>query len=140
VTTLVQVAAVIVVPIALLIAFSQILGAPHRPGDGFTAGIISSLGLTLHYVVFGRRRARAMLRVHGFDRVLMAGLIVAYGAAVLPMVVDRPLLGSVAIGVEISPIGTISLSRGLIFDLGIYLVVLGGAMAIADSIGRARQP
>ena len=138
-TPLLQIAAVVIVPIALLIALAQLVGASDRPGDGFTAGIITSLGLTLQYLVFGGARARARLREPRFYRLFLMGLTIALIAAVLPIVLGEPLLAAGEVVIELPLVGPLVVSRGLVFDLAVYLVVLGGAMTIVDSLGRARR-
>jgi hypothetical protein len=52
-TPLIRVVSIIIVPIAFLIAVSHLLGAERGPGDGFTAGIIMALALTLQYETRG---------------------------------------------------------------------------------------
>lgn len=138
-TPLLQIAAVVIVPLSLLIALTQLVGASDRPGDGFTAGIITSLGLTLQYVVFGGAQARTRLREPRFYRLFMAGLTIALGAAMLPTVLGRRFLAAAEVELAVPLIGMFEVSRGLMFDIAVYLVVLGGAMTIVDSLGRARR-
>ena len=50
-----------VLPFALLMALSQLLYGGDGPGDGFTAGVISGLGVALWYIVFGYEEAQRRL-------------------------------------------------------------------------------
>jgi multicomponent K+:H+ antiporter subunit A len=136
-TPLIRVVVLAVLPLSFLISMVYLLGAEDRPGDGFTAGIISSLGLTLGYLAYGYGEARDRFRWLRFETVLFFGLIVTFCAAVLPLLAGEPLLGEQSTGFAIPLVGEIELSRGLLFDIGIYLVVLGGTMSAMDAMERA---
>jgi len=133
-TPLIRAVALAVLPISFLISFAYLLGAEDAPGDGFTAGIISSLGLTLAYLSFGFREARDRFEWVAFESVLLVGLAVTLAAAVLPLLTGGPLLAEQHLAFRLPVLGEVTLSRGLLFDLGIYLVVLGGTMTVIDAL------
>lgn len=136
-TPLVRLVTMSTFPIALLISMTHLVGADQGPGDGFTAGIISSLGITLQYVSFGYREARRMFRRLGFQRLLVLGLAIAVLAALLPVFAGEPLLAIQELSLDVPLVGVVRLTRAMLFDVGIYFVVLGGAMTAVDSLGRA---
>jgi multicomponent K+:H+ antiporter subunit A len=138
-TPLLRLVPLAVLPISFLLSFSHLLGAERAPGDGFTAGIISSLGLTLSYLSFGFREAHRRFARVPFERLLWVGLAVAFLASVLPLLYGEPLLGGGELRLEIPLVGELSPSRGLLFDLGIYLSVVGGTMTALDALERAIQ-
>lgn len=135
-TPLIRLMTMAVLPITLLISMSHIVGAHGNPGDGFTAGIISSLGLTLQYVVFGYGEAHARFRRIPYLTVLIAGLGIALLAAGLPLLAGQPVLADLEAQFYVPLIGTIRLARAMLFDIGIYFVVFGGAMTSIDNLGR----
>lgn len=124
-------------PIALLISMTHLVNANHGPGDGFTAGIISALGATLQYVSFGFTAARRLFERLNFERVMLVGLLVALVAALAPLLTGEPIFGVLALSLEIPVVGTVRLTRALAFDVGIYLVVFGGAMTVIETLGRS---
>jgi multisubunit Na+/H+ antiporter MnhB subunit len=134
VTPLIRMVALAVLPVSLLLSFAYLIGAEHGPGDGFTAGIISSLGLTLEYLAFGYREARKRFEWVRFETVLFLGLGVTLAASLLPLLFGEPLLAELHAAFRVPGIGEVSLSRGLLFDFGIYLVVLGGTMTAIDAL------
>lgn len=138
-TPLIRVVTIAVLPIAVLISISHLAGAEQGPGDGFTAGIISALGFALQYVLFGYAEARRMFSRIRFRGILAAGLGVAVFASVMPILAGLPAFAIQEWDIDLSLLGTVRLSRAMIFDVGIYLVVLGGSMTVVDSLGRAMK-
>jgi len=135
-TPLIRLMTMAILPIALLISMTHIVGGDERPGDGFTAGVISALGLTLQYVVFGYAEAHARFRRIPFATVLFIGLSIALVASAGPLLVGQPVLADLEVRLDLPLIGTIRLARAMLFDIGIYFVVFGGAMTSIDSLGR----
>jgi multisubunit Na+/H+ antiporter MnhB subunit len=134
VTPLIRLVSRTVLPIAFLISLTHLLRAEHGPGDGFTAGIIASLALTLEYLTFGYREARRRVEWIRFDAVLFLGLLLALVAALVPLLAGRPVLADVGLELPIPLIGEVRLGRSLLFDIGIYLAVIGGVMSAIDAL------
>lgn len=135
-TPLIRLVTVATLPISLLISMTHLVGADQGPGDGFTAGIISSLGITLQYVSFGHHEARQMFRRVRFQLLLLFGLATAVLASLLPILAGEPLLAIQEASLDVPLVGVVRLTRAMLFDVGIYFVVLGGAMTVVDGLGR----
>jgi multisubunit Na+/H+ antiporter MnhB subunit len=121
-------------PVAALISVTHLVGVEHGPGDGFTAGIISALGITLAYELLGYHEARDRLRGLRFESVLGAGLAIVLLSAMMPLVAGQPFLAESRAGIHVPLLGDVSLSSSLLFDIGIYLGVLGGAMVAIENL------
>lgn len=96
----------------------------NQPGGGFVGGLIASAGILLMYIAFGMREAD---RVYRFNPrgVASLGLLCAAAAGLLPMLSGRPFLTSMFRQIDVPGIGTLQLSTVLLFDFGVFLVVLG---------------
>lgn len=138
-TPLIRFVATITLPIALIISMTHLVGAEDGPGDGFTAGIISSLGLTLEYLAFGYEEARHKLRGLHFEYLLALGFTLVLLASVIPIFAAEPLLAILELSVEIPAVGEMRLNRAMLFDVGIYFVVVGGAMTVIDQLRRVDE-
>jgi multicomponent K+:H+ antiporter subunit A len=137
VTPLIRLVSTAILPIALLISMAHLIGAEEGPGDGFTAGIISSLGLTLEYLVFGYSEVHRRFRWLYFEYVLAGGLTIALVSAIVPILFGASLLSMQGLVAELPVLGDIKLTRAMLFDVGIYLVVFGGAMTAIDRLNLA---
>jgi multicomponent Na+:H+ antiporter subunit B len=137
-TPLIRLVSVAVLPAALLISLSHLVGAEHGPGDGFTAGIISALGVTLEYELRGYRAVRDRLGRLRFEHVLGTGLAVTLVAATLPLLLGGALLGELAAAIPLPVVAPIELTQAHLLDLGIYLAVAGGALTAIDHLRSSR--
>lgn len=132
-----QLAAVLVLPFAFLIAMAHILYAGVSPGDGFTAGVILGLGVTLWFVVYGYEETKTRLRWLHPPPMIGIGLLIAFANAALPVLFGREFLGFTALdGVSIADI---KLASPVLFEIGICLTVFGGISAIIEAISHPKE-
>lgn len=101
----------------------------NHPGGGFVGGLIASAGILLVYIAFGMREGD---RIYGFNYRIVAsvGLLCAAAAGLLPMFAGRPFLTSMFGSIDVPVVGTLQLSTVLLFDFGVFLVVLGTVVGI----------
>ncbi len=121
-------------PLALVVSFFVLLRGHNLPGGGFTAGLITSVALILQYVASGSDFARARLRMDHL-RVLAAGLFLAVGTGLVSVVLGYPFLTSSYGHVHLPLVGDIELASAMLFDLGVYLVVVGAALLVLSEFG-----
>ncbi|WP_193024450.1 Na+/H+ antiporter subunit A [Corynebacterium casei] len=106
----------------------------NAPGGGFAGGLVAALALILRYLAGGRAELEEALPIDG-GRIMGAGLIFSIAAAIGPMLWGMPPLASAYGSIDIPLVGSVSLPSALVFDLGVYLVVIGLTLHILHSIG-----
>jgi multicomponent K+:H+ antiporter subunit A len=109
----------------------------NRPGGGFIAGLVLAVPLLLQYVLQGAHYVEQRM---GFDhaRWIGIGLLLAVATGAGAMVLGHPFLTSGYASLGIPLVGQVGLASALGFDLGVYLVVFGGAMLILSMLGTVR--
>lgn len=115
-------------PLLAFFSLFMLFRGHNEPGGGFIGGLLVASGFALYALAHGANAARAALR---FDphAIIAAGLFVALGSGLVgPLVFGTPFLTGVWLPVSIPSIG--KLSTVLLFDVGVYLVVLGASMLI----------
>jgi NADH:ubiquinone oxidoreductase subunit 5 (subunit L)/multisubunit Na+/H+ antiporter MnhA subunit/multisubunit Na+/H+ antiporter MnhB subunit len=117
---------------ALLVAASHWLYGGGQPGDGFTAGVIAGLAVSLSYIVRGYRRTRAIFPWLKSRLIVLLGLTIA--------VVNALLFGVLGSGYFLrvqdwgdAPAG-LHFSSTLLFELAIGLTVFGAVTMVMDTI------
>jgi multicomponent K+:H+ antiporter subunit A len=65
-----------------------------------------------------------------------AGLLIAAGTGLASIVLGFPFLTSTTVYLDWTPIDLVGLSSAAIFDLGIFLVVLGALLQVLVGLGR----
>lgn len=111
----------------LLLAFSlfMLLRGHNEPGGGFIGGLLAVTAFALYALAFDARRARALLRVS--PRTLTAlGLLLAVGSGGLAWLVGQPFMRGLWLPAELP--AELKLGTVLLFDIGVYLVVLGAVL------------
>jgi multisubunit Na+/H+ antiporter MnhB subunit len=124
--------------IPTLIVFSvYLLVVGHdAPGGGFAGGLVGAAAVLLVYLTFGDRGVRRVLRID--PEVLTGiGLAVAFVAGALGLILDDAFLAALTASTEVPLIGTVKVTSVLLFDLGVYLVVVGLVATATLRLGAA---
>ncbi len=137
-TPLTRVAANLLLPFTLLIAMSHIAYGAGAPGDGFTAGVVSGLGVAVWYVVFGYGEAKQKLRWLHPINLIGAGIGLAILNAAIPLLLGEPFLVTTQFKSLWLPAG-LHLTSTTFFETGIFLTVLGGSALILETIAHPQE-
>nr|WP_010133680.1 Na+/H+ antiporter subunit B [Microbulbifer agarilyticus] len=122
--------------VALILLFSvyMLMRGHNLPGGGFIAGLIASAAFVLYALAWSLREAREALRVSPV-KLAAIGALISLASAVPGMLKGFPpftglwlFIGGGA-GDKGIPISTV-----LLFDVGIYLAVLGAVLALFFTI------
>lgn len=119
-------------PLMMLYSLFVLLRGHNNPGGGFIGGLVAAAAFALYSIAHDVKSARICLRVR--PQVLIGvGLLVAVVAG-LPAVLsgEGTFLTGMWTGVGIPVAG--KFGTPLLFDVGVYLVVLGVATLIVFSL------
>ncbi len=129
------VVAQILLPLALLVSVYIFLRGHNQPGGGFIAGLITSVALILQYMARGHDWTRQRLPV-SYPVVAVCGLAIAVATGLGSWLFGYPFLTSAFGHFHIPLIGEIELASAMLFDLGVYLAVVGATLMILINLGR----
>lgn len=122
-------------PLALTVSVYILLRGHNLPGGGFIAGLISAVALMLQYVAGGIDFGAARLQRVDYIKVTATGLALATATGAASWLFDRPFLTG-AHGYVYPPlIGKMELASAIVFDLGVYLVVVAGVLLVLTELG-----
>lgn len=139
---LLRVAANVVLPVALVFTVYIFMRGHNMPGGGFIAGLITAVALVLQFMAMGQDQAETYLRAeHGrrFVRWIGAGLGIAGLTGVAAFLFGRPFLTSAHGHPHVPLLGELPFASAALFDLGVYLTVVGGTMLTISVLGAASQ-
>ena len=131
---LVDVVTRLLFPSMMLLSAYFFFSGHNAPGGGFAGGLVAALALTLRYLAGGRREAEETLPVHP-GKVLGIGIMFTTAAAVAPMFFGYPPLTSSYAEFEVPLIGDVTVPSALVFDAGVYIIVVGLIMHVLASMG-----
>ncbi|MCC5858360.1 MAG: Na+/H+ antiporter subunit B [Ectothiorhodospiraceae bacterium] len=131
-------AARFLLPLLLLFSVFVLLRGHDEPGGGFIAGLVGAVGFALYMFAFDAARTKTLLVI---PPVVMVGvgLFAATASGILPVFVNLPFFTALWWPVELPGFGEVKFSTPLIFDIGVYLVVLGSVMKIVLALAEAEE-
>ena len=125
----------VIMPVVLLVGFYIFLRGHNEPGGGFIAGLIVSIAVVMQYMASGFSWASARLK-YPYHGVIGAGVLVAGFTGIGSWFVDKPFLTSDFTYVRIPPFEKFELATAALFDLGVFLAVVGAVMLSLESFSR----
>ena len=120
-------------PVIVVIAFYLLIRGHDLPGGGFAAGIAMSCALVLQYMALGTREFEARLRIRPLILV-GAGLLLAAATGVGAIVFGHPFLTTWFRYASLPIVGEVPLASALVFDAGIFVLVVGTTALILIAI------
>ena len=132
----------LVLPIALVFSVYIFWRGHNLPGGGFIAGLVTAAALVLQYMGLGQARAEALLRAAGgrrFVRWIGSGLGIACLTGLGAFVLGRPFLTSAHGHPSVPLLGELPLASAALFDLGVYVTVVGATMLMLSVLGAASK-
>lgn len=116
---------------ALMLLFSVfiLLRGHNEPGGGFIGGLIAASALAIYGIANGVPAVRRAIRIHPLA-IAGAGLLMSTAAGLISIAADVPFMTGLWIYPTILGL-EVPLSSVMLFDIGVYFVVLGAITAIA---------
>lgn len=110
---------------ALVVAAALIVKGYTDVGDGFSAGVIVGLAISLRYVTLGPARSeRGLPILRHAPAGVAGGLLISLAVGFGPVLAgDPPFTHVPGPGEEVVHIGTLELISAVAFDVGVFLVV-----------------
>ncbi len=119
---------VIVVSVYLLLA------GHNAPGGGFAGGLVAGMALVARYLAGGRFELGAAAPIDA-GKLLGTGLVLATGTALVPLFFGVDALTSTWFEWNLGVFGEVKFVTSTVFDVGVYLVVIGLVLDVLRSLG-----
>jgi multicomponent K+:H+ antiporter subunit A len=131
----------LLLPFSALVSVYFLLRGHQAPGGGFVGGLVMATGLITQNMVGGTLWVEARLRLYPLT-LIGTGLLCAGAAGILAWWSRLPFLTARTVDLHLPFIGDVHLSTVLLFDLGVYLLVIGATvlMLVALAHQSIRSP
>lgn len=119
----------------VMMAFSLylLIRGHNNPGGGFIAGIIASTGFIFFSIIHGTKEIQKIIKFKP-QTFIGIGLLLVLFSAMLPVFFAREVQTGLWIHSNLPVLGPLHLGTPLIFDTGVYFVVIGVILTIVISI------
>ena len=121
-------------PLALLVSAYIFLRGHNLPGGGFIAGLVTAVALILQYIANGVDFMRERSKLN-YQWLISVGLIIAGATGMGSWLFGYPFLSSWFDYFYLPGIGKFELASAMLFDLGVYLTVIGSTLLILGNLG-----
>ncbi len=111
-----------------------LLSGHNSPGGGFAGGLMAGLALTIRYLAGGRFELAEATPVSA-GALLGSGLGLASLTAMAPLVLGGQVFQSAILKFWMPLFGDVKFVTSTLFDIGVYLVVVGLVLDVLRSLG-----
>jgi len=126
----------VVLFIILLFSIHLFFAGHYYPGGGFIGGLMTSGALVLLLLAFDMKTVTKILPID-FKILTGIGLLFSVGTGLGGLLFNVPFLTHAFSDVYLPLLGKTSLHTAVLFDIGVYLVVIGITMTIIQTIGES---
>lgn len=137
-TVILRTAAMYLMPLQLLFSIFLLLRGHDEPGGGFIGGLVAAGAFVLYAFSYGSDALRSLIRLDPRD-LLGAGLLFGLASAIPSLWVGEPLLTAQWWTVALPGDAELKLSSPLIFDIGVYLAVVGTILTFVIQLMEAEH-
>jgi multicomponent K+:H+ antiporter subunit A len=117
----------LLLPMAGLVSAYFLLRGHDAPGGGFVGGLVSASAIIAQYMAGGTIWVESRIRVHPLVWIGL-GLLAAAAAGFVGWWDALPFLSSRGLDLELPLLGHVHLATTLLFDLGVYTLVVGATL------------
>jgi len=125
-----------VLPVAVVFAIHLLLRGHQAPGGGFIAGLLVGAVLILQYVAIGTSALRRAFRIN-YRIIMITGLALAVSTGCAGLIWGTTFLYSHVWHWQVPFLGTVELASAAVFDMGVFLVIVGSILLILGTIGES---
>ncbi|MFC4066360.1 hydrogen gas-evolving membrane-bound hydrogenase subunit E [Actinoplanes subglobosus] len=133
-STMLEVVTRLLFHIIVLLSVYLLFTGHDTPGGGFTGGLVAGLALIVRYLAGGRYELATAAPVDA-GAVLGAGLLIAVGSGAAALVAGGEVLQSAVFDLHLPVFGDLHLVTSTVFDIGVYLIVVGLVLDVLRSLG-----
>ena len=128
-------------PVAGIVSVYFLLRGHNAPGGGFVGGLVIATAIIVQYMTSGVLWVESRLRIHP-QYWIGVGLLAAGTAGISAWFFAAQFLTSIEWDATLPLLGTLHLSSTLLFDVGVYMVVVGATvlMLVAIAHQSLRRP
>jgi multicomponent Na+:H+ antiporter subunit A len=120
---------------AIILVSIYILIAGHNlPGGGFAGGLLAGIAFAIRYIAGGRFELEQAIKIPA-GLILGSGLAIAAIAGVVPLFFGGQVFQAYDVEVLLPFFGHVHFASAMVFDIGVYLVVIGLVIDVLRSLG-----
>lgn len=118
----------------ILVSLYLLISGHNLPGGGFAGGLLAGIAFAIRYVAGGRFELEQSIKIPA-GIILGSGLAIAAVAGLVPLFFGGQVFQAYDIEVVLPLFGHVHFASAMVFDIGVYLVVIGLVVDVLRSLG-----
>ncbi|MHB1229961.1 MAG: monovalent cation/H+ antiporter subunit A [Halothiobacillus sp.] len=123
----------ILFPMTMVFGAYILLRGHNAPGGGFIAGLIVASAVMMLFIASGQTRSEQDLEIPAHGAIAL-GLMTALGTGIAAIAFGYPFLTSTFTHLYLPVIGDVEIASAMMFDLGVFFVVMGASVLMLTKI------
>lgn len=123
--------------ILYILAIWFLLKGHNKPGGGFIAGLLVSSSFILNMLAYGAPEVKKSMK---YSPVTLTGtgVLIALVISLIPVLLGKPFMEGLWLpAFELPLLGVLHLGTPLLFDLGVFLAVIGFVISVIFDLEKA---
>lgn len=125
----------LVLPLALMVSMYIFLRGHNLPGGGFIAGLVTAAAMILQYMANGVDWVKYRFN-YNYQSIAAMGVLIATLTGIGSWVFGANFLTSWFTYLDWPLVGKFEIATAILFDLGVYLTVIGATLMILANFGQ----
>lgn len=123
-----------IMPLLFVLSIFTLFRGHNDPGGGFIGGLAAASAFAMYTIAYDSQATREILRIDPIQ-LIGIGLLIAIGAGMVGLLFGDPFMKGVWTNLSFPVMG--KLGTPLLFDIGVYLVVIGMSMLMIFTLSEA---
>ena len=120
-----------ILPIIVIFSIFLLLRGHNNPGGGFIGGLVAAAAVTLYYIA--HHKMPEFILMQHWQAILVTGSLCLLASLILPVFVGKTVL--TGLWFKLTLLGeTLYIGTPLLFDIGVYLLVLGSVIIMVQTL------
>ena len=118
----------------ILVSLYLLIAGHNLPGGGFAGGLLAGIAFAIRYIAGGRFELEQSIKVPA-GIILGSGLAISAIAGMVPLFFGGQVFQAYDVEVLLPFFGHVHFASAMVFDIGVYLVVIGLVVDVLRSLG-----
>ena len=132
-----QFASKIIFFLIVMFAFNLFFAGHYTPGGGFVGGLLGAAAVVLLLIAFDRKTVHKMMPIN-YRFMITLGLVFAGGVPTISYLFGTPFFQHQFTYVEVPILQELSLHTAVLFDIGVFLTVMGACLLIITLVAEEK--
>lgn len=131
-------AARFLIPLLVMFSIYTLFRGHNQPGGGFAGALLAATAFALYLFAWDVRAAKRAIAIDPHT-LIGSGLLIVLGSGLFSFARGRAFLTGLWADLPVSEHSGFALGTPVIFDVGVYLVVVGAALLILTSLTEEQE-